>query len=87
MAKRRDKTWQRFKRNKRGYFSFIIFLILFVLCLAAEIISNDVPLVIGYEGKIYFPIFVPYPETTFGGEFETETDYKDPFMMERLRGL
>lgn len=85
VAKRRDKIWQRFKRNKRGYYSLIFFMILFALCLAAEVISNDVPLVIGYEGKIYCPIFVSYPETTFGGEFETETDYKGPFMTERLR--
>ncbi len=85
VAKRRDKAWQRFKRNKRGYYSLIFFLILFALCLIAEIISNDVPLVIGYEGKLYFPIFVSYPETTFGGEFETETDYKGPFVMERLK--
>jgi len=84
VSKRRDKTWQRFKRNKRGYYSLIIFLVLFCLCLAAEIISNDLPLAIGYGGKVYFPIFVSYPETTFGGDFETETDYKDPFMMEKL---
>ncbi len=66
---RRDKTWQRFKRNKRGYYSLILFLVLFGLCLAAEIISNDLPLFIGYEGRVYFPIFVSYPETTFGGDF------------------
>ncbi len=84
VSKRRDKVWQRFKRNKRGYYSLVLFLVLFGLCLSAEIISNDVPLVIGYNGKIYFPIFVSYPETTFGGDFETETDYKDPFMMEKL---
>lgn len=84
LSKRRDKTWQRFKRNKRGYYSLIFFLVFFSLCLAAEIISNDLPLVIGYEGKVYFPIFISYPETTFGGDFETESDYKDPFMMEKL---
>lgn len=81
----RNKTWQRFKRNKRGYLSFILFLGLFGLSLAAEIISNDVPLVIGYEGQAYFPIFVSYPETTFGGDFQTETDYRDPFILERLQ--
>lgn len=84
-VRRRAKTWLRFKRNRRGYFSLIFFLILFAICLAAEIISNDQPLILGYEGKIYFPIFVAYPETTFGGDFETEADYKDPFIMERLK--
>lgn len=84
-VRRRAKTWLRFKRNRRGYFSLIFFLILFAICLAAEIISNDQPLILGYEGKIYFPIFVGYPETTFGGDFETEADYKDPFIMERLK--
>ncbi|MBU1566419.1 MAG: ABC transporter permease [Proteobacteria bacterium] len=84
-VERRDKTWQRFKRKKRGYCSLILFLILFGLCLLAEIISNDLPLVIGYKDKIYFPIIISYPETTFGGDFETETDYKDPFIMEKLQ--
>ena len=85
MARRRSKTWQRFTRNKRGYFSLILFLILFAFSLAAEVISNDVPLVLGYQGKVYFPIFVAYPETTFGGDFETEADYKSPFITERLK--
>jgi microcin C transport system permease protein len=84
-VRRRAKTWLRFTRNRRGYFSLIFFLVLFAICLAAEIISNDQPLFLGYEGKIYFPIFVAYPETTFGGDFETEADYKDPFIMERLK--
>jgi microcin C transport system permease protein len=85
VTNRRTKTWLRFKRNRRGYFSLIFFLVLFAFCMAAEIISNDVPLVLGFEGKIYFPIFISYPETTFGGDFETEADYKDPFIMERLK--
>jgi microcin C transport system permease protein len=83
-AIRRKKTWHRFKRNKRGYFSLVIFLFLFGLSLVAEIISNDVPLAIGYEGKMYFPIVFEYPETTFGGDFETATDYRDPFIGARL---
>ena len=84
-VRRRGKTWQRFKRNKRGYYSLILFMHLLCLSLAAEIISNDLPLCVWYEGKVYVPIFVSYPETTFGGDFDTETDYKDPFMTEKFK--
>lgn len=82
--RRRAKTWQRFSRNRRGYYSLLLFLTLFALCLVAELISNDLPLLIRYEGKFYFPIFTAYPETTFGGDFDTEADYKDPFILEVL---
>ena len=76
--------WIRFKKNRRGYYSLILFLCLFGLSLFAEILSNDKPLFIQYEGKSYFPLFTMYPETTFGGIFETETDYRDPFILEQL---
>lgn len=67
-----------FKKNKRGFFSLIIFSILFIVCSFAEFIANDKPLVISYDNAWYFPVFKSYPETTFGGDFETEADYKDP---------
>jgi microcin C transport system permease protein len=57
-----------------------IFLALFGLSLFAEVIANDKPLLVRYEGAFYFPIIVSYPETTFGGEFATETDFRDPFV-------
>ncbi len=85
LSRSRTKTWQRFKRNKRGYYSLLIFAVLFVGSLLAEVISNDSPLLVKYDGKLYFPIFVSYPEVTFGGDFETETDYRDPFIREKLR--
>ncbi|MBX9786863.1 MAG: ABC transporter permease [Alphaproteobacteria bacterium] len=69
-----------FKANKRGYVSLWIFLVLFIVTLFAEFIANDKPLLIKYEDHFYYPIFVQYPETTFGGEFETETNYRDPFV-------
>ena len=69
-----------FKANKRGYVSFWIFLLLFIVTLFAEFIANDKPLLLEYENHFYYPIFVQYPETTFGGEFETETNYRDPFV-------
>ena len=73
-----------FKANKRGYYSFWLFITLFILCLGAEFIANDKPLLIKYDGAYYFPIIESYPETTFGGDFETETDYRDPFAIELI---
>ena len=78
------RRWQNFKANRRGYWSFWIFLLLFVTTLFAEFISNDKPLLLSYEGGFYAPVFASYPETRFGGEFETETDYRDPFVQELI---
>jgi microcin C transport system permease protein len=78
------RRWRKFKSHKRGYYSLIIFSILFVICLGAELISNDKPFLVYYEGGLYSPIFKTYPETTFGGDFETETDYKDPYILEKI---
>lgn len=74
------RSWQRFRKNKRGYYSLWIFGILFVLSLFAEVLSNDKPLIVYYQGDYYFPIVKTYPETTFGGDFLTETDYKDEYI-------
>ena len=73
-----------FKANKRGYWSLWIFLGLLLLALAAEFIANDKPILIQYESSFYFPTFVQYPETTFGGDFETETEYRDPFVADLI---
>jgi microcin C transport system permease protein len=78
------RAWRRFRSNRRGYVSLWIFAVLFVLALFAEFLSNDKPIVIKYEGEYYFPIFVSYPETTFGGDFPTEADYSDPLVQEKL---
>src|SRR5690606_37040787 len=75
---------QNFKANRRGYWSMILFVILFLLSLFAELIANDKPLVVSYEDKLYFPFVISYPETTFGGIFETETDYRDPYVAELI---
>ena len=75
-----QRAWRRFKANKRGYVSLWIFAILFVLSLFAELLSNDKPLLISYQGELYTPIFVTYSEKTFGGDFETEADYIDPYV-------
>ena len=74
------RAWHRFKSNKRGYYSLWIFCILFTLSLFAEVLSNDKPLVVNYQGEYYFPIFKFYAETEFGGDFETEADYKDEYV-------
>jgi microcin C transport system permease protein len=78
------RRWQNFKANKRGWWSFWIFLVLFVLSLGAEFIANDKPYYIALEGRSYYPMFVRYPETAFGGDFETEADYRDPFLRELI---
>lgn len=73
-----------FKANGRGYISFWIFMILFVVTLFAEFLANDKPLLVDYNHHYYFPIFQQYPETTFGGEFETEANYRDPFVQDLI---
>ncbi len=67
-----------FKANRRGYWSLWIFAVLFVASLFAEFIANDKPFVVWYDGDLYTPIFKAYPETAFGGPFQTEADYSDP---------
>ncbi len=74
------RRWQNFQRNRRGWWSFWLFLALFGLSLFAEFIANDKPLVVSYERHWYYPVFARYPETKFGGEFETEADYRDPYL-------
>ena len=81
---RANRSWMRFKENKRGYYSLWIFTILFVLSLFAEILSNDKPLLVYYDSEFYVPVLKAYPETTFGGDFETEADYVDPFVRKIL---
>ena len=78
------RRWQNFKANRRGYWSLWIFLILFVISLFAEFIANDKPLYLRYDGKSYFPIVFLYPETTFGGDFETAADYRDPYLQKLI---
>jgi microcin C transport system permease protein len=78
------RRWKRFRANRRGYYSLIFFTILFVISLGAELVSNDKPFFIYYDGGLYWPIFKAYPETTFGGDFETETDYRDPYILDKI---
>lgn len=79
------RAWRRFKQHRLGYWSLLIFVVLFVLSLGAECISNDRPLVVRYHGNWYFPIVKAYPEMTFGGDFPTPTDYLDPFIRDKFK--
>jgi len=79
-----QRRLQLFKAHKRGYYSLWIFLALFVLTSGAEFISNDKPVAVYYNNSLYVPIFKAYPETVFGGEFETEADYRDEYVADLI---
>ncbi|SEJ28350.1 microcin C transport system permease protein [Pseudomonas linyingensis] len=73
-----------FKAHKRGWYALWLFLGLFVLSLGAELIANDKPLLVSFDGQLYVPVVTRYPETAFGGEFPLEADYKSPYMRELI---
>ncbi|MEA5159880.1 ABC transporter permease [Cereibacter johrii] len=73
-----QRRWRNFKANRRAYVSLFIFAVLFGLSLFAELIANDKPLLVSYRGSLYTPITHFYPETAFGGDFQTEAAYRDP---------
>ena len=78
------RRFDNFKANRRGWWSLWIFTKLFVLSLFAELIANDKPIVLAYDGRLHFPVIFSYPETKFGGDFETEAEYRDPFVEEQI---
>ncbi|TDT96862.1 microcin C transport system permease protein [Azorhizobium sp. AG788] len=73
-----------FRHNRRGWWSFVLFMVLFVLSLFAEFIANNKPILIRYDGAYYAPVLRAYPETAFGGDFETEADYRDPYLQKLI---
>ena len=73
-----------FRSNIRGWYSFWIFVLLFIISLSADFISNDKPLLIKYNEEYLFPIFNNYQEIYFGGDFETEADYRDPYVQDLI---
>jgi len=75
---------RRFKAHRRGFVSFWIFLVLFGLSLFAELVANDVPLLVSWNGRLYAPLLRSYSEKDFGGEFETAADYRDPHVRELI---
>jgi len=78
------RAWRRFRRNRLGFYSLVLFSAMVVLSLFAEVLSTDKPLVVRYQGQTYFPILRDYPEKVFGGDFETPADYLDPFIRQRI---
>jgi microcin C transport system permease protein len=78
------RAWRRFRRNRLGFASLVLFGLMVLVSLGAELVSNDRPLVVGYQGAVYWPLVQDYPETTFGGDFATPTDYLDPFIQQKL---
>jgi microcin C transport system permease protein len=84
MSPLNQRRWRNFKSNRRGYWSFWIFSFLFLISLFAELIANDRPFLIKFDGKLYFPAFINYSETTFGGDFETSADYRDPYLQKLI---
>lgn len=81
LAKRRVDV---FFANRRAKWSLCFFCALFFVTLFADLVANDKPLIVQHDGALYFPVFNAYPETAFGGDFETEADYKDPFVVELI---
>ena len=78
------RRWESFCANRRGYYSLWVFCALFLFSGLGDFIANDKPLLLSYKGAIYYPVFVVYPETTFDGIFETETEYRDPFVIDLI---
>ena len=79
-----QRRWQNFKGHRRGWWSLWLFGFLFFVTLFAELIANDKPLLIINDDGVFVPVAVLYPETTFGGDFETEADYRDPFVQDLI---
>ena len=81
LARRR---WRNFRANRRGWWSLWVFLALFTLTLCAELVANDKPLLVSFDGELLFPVAKVYPETRFGGDFATEAEYRDPYVVELI---
>lgn len=79
------RIWLRFKSQRLGYWSLLVFLFVFGLSLAGELVSNDKPLLVYYQGHWYWPLLHHYQESTFGGDLPIYADYNDPFIKEQLR--
>lgn len=73
-----------FRRNRRGWWSLWIFLAVLLGTAGAELLANDRPILVRYDGQWYAPILRNYPETTFGGDFQTWADYRDPYVAAKI---
>jgi microcin C transport system permease protein len=79
------QRWAKFRGNRRGWWATLLFLAAFGLSLCAELVANDRPLLVSYDGHLFFPILHTYPETVFGGELGTEADYRDDYIVQKIR--
>ncbi len=77
------RRWENFKANRRGYWSLILFLIIFVISMLAEFIANDKPILVSYKGELLSPVLKDYPEEKFGG-FLAQTNYTDPIIKDEI---
>jgi len=78
------ERWHRFRQNRRGYWSLWIFLALFATSLLSNIIANNKPILVSYEGSFYYPLLNDYSELEFGGDFDVDADYRDPFLADQI---
>ena len=78
LSKLNQRRWRNFRSNKRAYWSLVVFSILYILSLGAELLANDRPLLVNYRGDISAPFLFFYSERAFGGDFQTEANYRDP---------
>ena len=85
MLKINERKIINFKNNRRGLYSFYIFMLILIFTMPAEFIANEKPLLIKYDNNFYFPIIENYAETVFGGDFETTADYKDSFVTDLIK--
>lgn len=81
-----QRRWQRFRKNRRGWFSLWAFAVLLTLSLGAELIANDKPLLLKHEGSLYFPAFKRYTEQQFGGQLPFQPDYRSQYVRELIEG-
>jgi microcin C transport system permease protein len=80
-----ERRWNLFRSHKRAYYSLWLIAAILFITLFAEFLCNSRPIIVSYDQKLYFPILKSYPETTFGGDFQTEADFTDPYMIEKVQ--
>ena len=80
-----QRRLRNFRNNRRAFVSAWVFLAIFVFTLPAEFIANAKPLLVGYDGAIFVPVVITYPETVFGGDFQTEAEYREPDVQDLIR--
>ncbi|MCP5142085.1 MAG: ABC transporter permease [Gammaproteobacteria bacterium] len=80
-----QRRWQQFQANRRGWWSLWLFMALFIASLGAELLANDRPILVSYQGAWYSPVFTDYSESTFGGDLDIAADFRDPYLVDLIR--